>query len=374
MSHIPYTISRNGTFYYNRRVPKYAVSAYGLFIRVALTTDNYEVKAYAERLSNVLEASWRSKSSVSQVNIAAVIESFKPEASLLSHIASEYIALRNIRTTPPRVAVSTLIELVGNKNVADYCREDAKVFVCFLRSKGNRTGTIRRRLVSLSAIFNYAYAELDLERRNPFSRMIIQGEGDDRSKRGVFSNDQLKQAYDIALSSGNQARLLMPLLGETGCRLAEIVGLKLADADLENDLIHIRPNSGRRLKTKNSERTLPLVGYARQAIKLAFGHSDGEWLFPRFIRGGHCHASYASVALNKWLKRDFGGLTAHCLRHTMRDRLRAADCPMDMIDQIGGWKSVNSVGAGYGQGYRLEQRKQWLEKVSLNIKRSVEEP
>jgi hypothetical protein len=47
---------------------------------------------------------------------------------------------------------------------------------------------------------------------------------------------------------------------------------------------------------------------------------------------------------------------------------------MDMIDQIGGWKSVNSVGAGYGQGYRLEQRKQWLEKVSLNIKRSVEEP
>ena len=88
----------------------------------------------------------------------------------------------------------------------------------------------------------------------------------------------------------------MPLLGETGCRLAEIVGLKLADVDLKNGLIHIRPNSGRRLKTKNSERTLPLVGYARQAIKLAFGHSDGEWLFPRFIRGGHCHASYASIA------------------------------------------------------------------------------
>ena len=59
---------------------------------------------------------------------------------------------------------------------------------------------------------------------------------------------------------------------------------------------------------------------------------------------------------------------------TMRDRLRAADCPIDMIDQIGGWKSVNSVGAGYGQGYRLEQRKQWLEKVSLNIKRIVEGP
>jgi len=366
VSHIPYTISRNGTFYYNRRVPKHAVSAYGLFIRVALTTDNYEAKAYAERLSNVLEASWRSKSSVSQVNITAVIESFKPEASLLSHITSEYIALRDIRTTPPRVAVSTLIELVGNKNVADYCREDAKVFVCFLRSKGNRTGTIRRRLVSLSAIFNYAYAELDLNKRNPFSRIIIQGEGDDRSKRGVFSNEQLKQGYDTALSSGKKTWLLMPLLGETGCRLAEIVGLKLADVDLENGLIHIRPNSGRRLKTKNSERTLPLVGYAKVAMKLAFEQSDEKWLFPRLIRGGHCHASYASVALNKWLKRDFCGLTAHCLRHTMRDRLRAVECPMDMVDQIGGWKSVSGVGVGYGKGYSLEQLRRVTESIAIS--------
>jgi len=248
-----------------------------LFIRVALTTDNYEVKAYAERLSNVLEASWRSKSSVSQVNIAAVIESFKPEASLLSHIAFEYIALRDIRTTPPRVAVSTLIDLVGDKNVADYCREDAKVFVSCLQSKGNKTGTIRRRLVSLSAIFNYAYAELDLEKRNPFSRMIVRGEGADRFKRGVFSNDQLKQGYDTALSSGNQTRLLMPLLEETGCRLAEIVGLRGADVDLENDLIHIRSNSARRLKTRNSDRILPLVGYARAAMELAFEQSDQEW-------------------------------------------------------------------------------------------------
>ena len=368
MSHIPYTISRNGTFYYNRRVPKHAVSAYGLFIRVALTTDNYEVKAYAERLSNVLEASWRSKSSVSLVNIAAVIESFKPEASLLSHIASEYIALRDIRTTPPRVAVSTLIELVGNKNVADYCRQDAKVFVCFLRSKGNRTGTIRRRLVSLSAIFNYAYAELDLNKRNPFSRIVIKGEGDDSFKRGVFSDDQLKQAYDTALSSGNQAMLMMPILGETGCRLAEIVGLRLADVDLENDLIHIRPNPARRLKTRNSERTLPLIGYARKAIKLAFEQSDGEWLFPNFIRDGHCCASYASIVLNKWLKRDFGGLTAHCLRHTMRDRLRAVDCPMDMIDQIGGWKSVKGIGVRYGKGYHVTQ----IETVFKRLKKCVD--
>jgi integrase len=57
------------------------------------------------------------------------------------------------------------------------------------------------------------------------------------------------------------------------------------------------------------------------------------------------------MRVNKWLKKDFGGLIAHSLRHTFRDRLRAVECPMDVIDQIGGWKSVSGVGVNYGEGY-----------------------
>ena len=34
----------------------------------------------------------------------------------------------------------------------------------------------------------------------------------------------------------------------------------------------------------------------------------------------------------------------HSLRHTFRDRLRAVGCPIDMIDQIGGWRSVGGGG------------------------------
>ncbi len=128
----------------------------------------------------------------------------------------------------------------------------------------------------------------------------------------------------------------MPLLGETYCRLAEIVGLELDDIDMENELIHIRPNSIRRLKTRNSERTLPLVRYARVAMGLALAKSDGKYLFPRYVRGGKCNADRASAALNKWLKRDFDGLTAHCLSHTFRDRLRTVESPLELIDQIGG--------------------------------------
>ena len=51
----------------------------------------------------------------------------------------------------------------------------------------------------------------------------------------------------------------------------------------------------------------------------------------------------------------------------MRDRLRAVECPMDMIDQIGGWRSVGGVGARYGQGYLFEQLERWCGLVSLQI-------
>ena len=37
----------------------------------------------------------------------------------------------------------------------------------------------------------------------------------------------------------------------------------------------------------------------------------------------------------------------------MRDRLRAVECPSDLIDKIGGW-TRGSIVEGYGKGYDLK--------------------
>ena len=245
-----------------------------------------------------------------------------------------------------------------------YNRDDAKLFVDVLLKHGNKTATIRRRINCISAIMNYAYAELDVDKRNPFSRLFIKGEGQDAHKRGTFTLDQLEQGYEHALSSGSQVKLLMPLLGETGCRLAEIVGLELHDIDMAEEVINIRPNIIRRLKTANSSRTLPLVGYAKEAMLLALPHADYHCLYPRYLKVGTCRATHASNALGKWLKKDFG-LTAHSLRHTFRDRLRASGCPLELIDQIGGWSSIGTIGSKYGQGYDLNAVRDQLRSFSL---------
>ena len=353
MSHIQYTICRSGTYYYNRRVPSHAVKAYGSFIRQALAKCPDEAAEYAKRLGYVLEASWNNTTKIWPVDVATIIESFKPKSVLLSEMAEEYLALREIDQVPPRSALATFISLAGNRDVGTYTREDAKLFVHHLHLRGNKTATIRRRINSLSAILNYAYAELDLDKRNPFTRLIIRHEGQDASKRGTFTIEQLKNGYDTAIASDSQVKLLMPLLGETGCRLAEIVGLELQDIDMENELIHIRPNAIRRLKTRNSERTLPLLGYAKKALKLALKQADDRYLYPRYLRDGTCRATHASNALGKWLKKDFG-MTAHSLRHTFRDRLRASGCSLELVDQIGGWSSIGTIGSKYGQGYDLD--------------------
>ena len=128
MSHIQYTICRSGTYYYNRRVPKHAVKSYGLYIRQTLTKDPVEAAAYAKRLGNLLEGSWSNTSRIQPVDLSGIIESFQPRSSLLSEMSEEYLALRQIDQTPPRVALTTFISIAGDRNVSEYTREDARKF------------------------------------------------------------------------------------------------------------------------------------------------------------------------------------------------------------------------------------------------------
>ena len=125
------------------------------------------------------------------------------------------------------------------------------------------------------------------------------------------------------------------------------------------------PHAIRRLKTVSSERVIPLVGASLWAAQRINESGNSEYCFPRYCSDSVCNSNSASAAINKWIKTIAGSdAVIHGLRHSFRDRLRAAEAPSELIDQLGGW-SLQSVGQSYGNGYALENLSSWMEKIVI---------
>ena len=148
-------------------------------------------------------------------------------------------------------------------------------------------------------------------------------------------------------------------------RLAEAAGLAKEDVFLDTEIPYVRlcERPWRPLKTRSSERDVPLVGAALWAAQRAYESSPNEHLFPRYCSEQGCKADYASNSLNKWLRKHVpSGCVVHSFRHSMRDRLRAVECPSEIIDEIGGWQTEH-VGQRYGGGHECQHKAAWLEKI-----------
>ena len=149
-------------------------------------------------------------------------------------------------------------------------------------------------------------------------------------------------------------------------RLSEALGLSKDDINLNSNLPHVKliPHKWRRLKTRNSERCIPLIGASLWASKrILENNNDSIYGFPRYTSVDNCNANSASAALNKWLKSKLtNDYVVHGLRHSFRDRLRAIECPSEIIDQLGGW-SLRSIGQGYGKGYELSVLSKWMKQI-----------
>lgn len=357
-----HTTTINGLLYYNRRVPRHATAAFGPQVRLRIA--DY---AEAERLTRRLNDIWAEDHIEVSPDLQALLAATITKQANLTTIAAEYVEVRGIQENPTISSALLLAQMSGDMAVESYSRQDARNFVQTLHQRGMRTTSIRRRLNCLSAVFNYAYAEYEIDGRNPFTRVLIPKEGADRVKRHPIATDGLQALYEACMATEKPLRWAVPILGETGCRIAEVIGLRRSDVSPDATSIRIVAHSARRLKTSGSERELPLVGYAHEAMIRLLNSHDDHMLFPAYLRDGEVLATHAGNTLNKWLKQQTSGKTAHCLRHAFRDRLRAAECPLELLDALGGWSAIQGAGRRYGAGYTLEQKREWLQKIEVGL-------
>ncbi len=371
----PYLIRKRGMFYLQKRVPKALVGHYGKeFIRKSLRTrDRLQAIRISSQLVTALEKEWSDKLFAIPDDVPATMFLSEPKHSVpvLSAALTDYCTMKG-RLDDKRFMVFTqrvageVIAIAGDKLISAYTRADALAFRDRLLGRGVTNATVKRNFECIRAIWNYSAREHGLVIANPFANMNY-GNGSASVTRKPIPIENIRKIQQVCFEMDDDIRWLVALLSDTGMRLAEAAGLAISDLylDAEIPFVRLSEHHWRRLKTKGSQRDIPLVGASLWAANRIVENAINEFAFPRYCSAEGCKADYASNTLNKWLRKYVPeGCVVHSFRHSMRDRLRAEKCPADMIDQIGGWTTAG-VGQGYGVGYSINQAHEWLLKLPL---------
>ncbi len=255
-----------------------------------------------------------------------------------------------------------LVNKLGDISIESVTREMARSFRDSRLSAGLSSASVSRELNTIRAVFTKAIREIPLNMRNPFESLQIPQTMKFEKERTSFTREEIQILVNSAAQQDDEKRRIVVTLAFTGVRLAEIVGLRKKDLDIQNQAITITPHSSRSIKTNNS-RVVPLMPIAFKALQKQYEQSNSEFLFPSYANSSATNSDSASAALNKWSKKFVPLKSMHCFRHSFRDQMREVMCPESISKEIGGWASTHDVSVQYGQGYSLDLKRQWLSKA-----------
>ncbi len=200
---------------------------------------------------------------------------------------------------------SRLIPALGSKAVEDITTDDIQRL--FNSMEGTKATKEKPRIV-LNMIFNSAYEDGIID-RNPMKSSRLKITGKASQETTPYTVEQIRflvGRLEKVQEPGDRAFLALQALH--AFRLEEVLGLKWADIDFANKIIHIRravthPTRNRpdikETKTKNSERNIALSQIAAKYLKP--GKAD------EFVLGGKEPLSYSQVrGLCKRIQRDTG--------------------------------------------------------------------
>ncbi|NDR56160.1 site-specific integrase [Aliiruegeria sabulilitoris] len=225
----------------------------------------------------------------------------------------------------------------------DLKRRHAREVRDYLLAAPSRNGgtlapsSVRRELNSITALFNVGINELELKGKveNPFSDLgmpadAASGEASEWEKRDPLPNQTLVDVRRRVLAHVRipELRLIWRLLQATGCRGAEITGLRLEDLGLDYPLPHIwvRWHPDRRVKTKTAQRPVPLIGDGLSAARAAVAHAsktspDSPFLFQRYCHEGGPDAASGALMSHVRIVTEDPRHVVYSLRHNVKSWL-----------------------------------------------------
>jgi len=305
---------------------------------------------------------------------AAVLGAVEPPALDLDGLFEEFEALMKASNkglsadqlrkwaNPKKRAIANLRGVIGNKPLTQITRSYALDFQRWWADRvlveGMEIETANKDIGHLNKMLSKVDHAHRMGLGAVFAQLRI--EGGKTGQRVAFPAAwvQDKLLAEGALDRLNpEARRVLYLVVETGLRLSEACNLTAETIRLDDPVPHVmvRPD-GRRMKTEQSERDMPLVGVALAAMR---AQPEG---FPRY----RDNAGTLSATVNKFLDENGllpgQGQTLYSLRHTFEDRLTAVEAPDKVAAALMGHKYHRPR---YGIGPSLAQKAEWLGRIAF---------
>ena len=270
-----YLIRRNGIFYFSRRVPADVRSRFNKDrVIVSLHTRSLpKAQRSAAALSDRLERYWDSirlevfHTRELGLSLVQEVESDRIGVSVsIGDALDSYLRLKGAGRSKTffqgaERAICYLEEATDAEELSSLSASDAARFRDHLIGKGMTAASVRRVFGTVKAITNLAIREYGLACPNVFANVFIPDD-EKASTRLPIPDGNLVAIQMECVELNDDVRWLVALISDTGMRLAEAAGLLVSDIKLNNEVPHItlRKHTWRSLKTKGSERDIPLVG------------------------------------------------------------------------------------------------------------------
>ena len=369
----PYLFQKRGVWYFSRHVPVDVRCYYrqSRIVRSLRTKSRLKASKTALVWSDHLESVW-SGIRLRHLGIGHSFEENVPSITNAPHLTKAldtYLRLKGDGRSPQyetaaRRTIDYAVAELNDRRIDTYTQLDASRFRDALFARGLTSSSVKRVFSVIKAIIQLSITEHGLACPNVFRGTFLPKK-DDVRKRQPIPIDIIRSVQNECQTIDDDLRWLIAFLSDSGLRLAEAVGLLITDIPIHSDIPHvvIQQHDWRPLKTASSTRTVPLVGMSLWAAQRIVASSRGPYAFGRYNDGIRANSNHASAALNKWLRtRVPKDCVVHSFRHSMRDRLRAVQCPFDIVDRIGGWTTAG-IGHSYGAGYDLPVLHEWMWKI-----------
>lgn len=230
-------------------------------------------------------------------------------AERMDQLCPDKVARKNSRQTRMwlnryKRAAKLFAEIVGEKSISDITASDASNFRRAWEKRVNAqevtTQYANKHFGYLRSIVSAFYEDVKIdEYTNPFASTRIQGEATwerakEPSSKVEFTPNWIEQNIinGVKLDGLNdEAKAILTVCAETGCRQTEIYDLSPSSIQLNADVPHImvRVEDGehqREIKNKSSRRPVVLVGAALEAMKkFPEGFPRYRGVIPPFLTG-----------------------------------------------------------------------------------------